>query len=239
MVVSTVCSICSFETEGNYCNNCGQQIGKKETTFKSMIIDLVTSSLDLDKSVFANIFKIIIDPSKLVMSYWNGNKKYYPSPFRVLIYALALAAFHLTYVNSKILGIYLNTAQVDAQISFWIIMLPLLTLTSYLTFFRIKHSFTKHLISLIYIGASVYILITVVHDILLFTVNADLDLYVFPVFIGIIFVENARIFTKNKRWWVILLNALLQLVVILSLVFLSLALFQSVPGLVEINGIKK
>lgn len=93
------CTVCGTKVEQNYCPQCGQLKGKSDITFMSMLNDFFMSILDLEKSVFAGILLVITNPTKIIKNYWSGNRNYYPSPGKVLIYALAVAALHLAYIR--------------------------------------------------------------------------------------------------------------------------------------------
>lgn len=235
MAENVTCTICNEKTTEKYCGNCGQELSNKEVTFRGLISDLVVSTLDVEKSVFAVLLHVFVNPAKLIVNYWKGFKKYYPSPFKVLIYALAVAAIHLAYVDSEILGVTLQTTLVETQIGFWIILLPLLGLSSYITYLRMKMSFTKHIISLIYIAGSFFILLTIISDLALLTTGFDFDQVTFITFLSLIFLWNARVFSKKKEWWVFILNGALQFSVMIGIVIVLLLILLSIPGAVDFN----
>lgn len=223
------CTICNTTAEGNYCENCGQSINNPDITFWGMIKDLFNSALDIDKSVILNVFSIPFSPNKMIVNYWNGNRKYYPSPFKVLIYALVLAGLHITYVNSTVLGINLTSQGVNAQVTFWIIILPLLTLTSFLAFIRRKLSLTKHLISLLYIAGGFFILLTLLDEILL-SAGIELDHNIFFGFLILVFLYNSFIFSIRKKALTVGFNTILQLIIFAGIVALIIVVLSTFPG---------
>lgn len=235
MTENSTCTVCNIETKGNYCSNCGQKLSRTEIKFADLISDSISSALDVEKSIFAVLLTIFVNPSKLVVNYWKGYKKYYPSPFKLLIYALAVAAIHLAYVDSEILGVTLQTSVVDTQIGFWIIVLPLLGLSSYLTYLRMKHSLTKHIISLIYVSGTFFILITVIGDLAMLISGFDLAQFSFMTFLTLVFLWNAQVFSKKKKWWVYILNGALQFSVLVGVAMIILLILMSVPGAVNFN----
>jgi len=235
MAENITCTVCNKTTSEKFCGNCGQELSNKEITFSGLMSDLVMSSLDLEKSVFAVLLTICTNPSKLVVNYWNGFKKYYPSPFKLLIYALAVAAIHLAYVDSHILGVTLQTSIVESQIGFWIILLPLLGLSSILTYLRMKLSLTKHIISLIYVAGSFFILLTIISDLAWLLTGFEFAQFSFMIFLSVVFLWNARVFSKKKKWWVFVLNGALQFSVMIGIVFVIVLILMTIPGAVNFN----
>lgn len=214
------CNVCSAPIQGPYCINCGQKIGQEETSMISMIKDLVSNVFSLERSVIANTFIILKDPKRVILNYWEGNRKYYPSPGKFLFYALAVAAIHISLIDNNVLGLHLNVGEVKAQFTFWIICLPLLVLTSYLSFIRRKQRFTRHFVSIVYIASTLFIVISVLNGLLIKILGKDfLTGAVFMFFLGLIFIWNAIVFVKKTSFSRVLLNALLQTTVFFSIIF--------------------
>jgi len=106
----------------------------------------------------------------------------------------------------------------DRQILFWIIFFPLLTLTSYLTFILKKQKFSKHLISIIYLGSASFIFMTVINAFIILIFGDILSVIAFVIFIGTIFISNARVFCPEKKYFQIILYSLLQFVVFTAII---------------------
>lgn len=213
------CSICKLEVSQKFCGNCGQKIGKTETTLLSIVSDFFSNFLSVEKSVFACIYKIFVDPKSIVENYWKGNRKYYPSPGKMFFYSLAIAALHLTYVSTAIMGMDLmgtaNHGQFEfgTQFMFWLIFLPLLILSSHLTYFKKKFSFTKHLISIIYLASSFFMVIVVLQDVIEYFFPASIEGISFLIFAFMIFIWNSIVFSPAENKSKIALNTLLSIVI--------------------------
>jgi len=52
----------------------------------------------------------------MVVNYWQGHRKYYPSLGKLLVYSLAIAALSLAYVNDELLGLNFDIDQGIGQI---------------------------------------------------------------------------------------------------------------------------
>ena len=215
-----ICSICKLEIHQKYCGNCGQQIGESETTMLSIVSDFFSNLLSVEKSVFACIYKLFTDPKKIVENYWNGNRKYYPSPGKMLFYSFAVAALHLTYVSDSLMGLVMEDGDMSGigpQFVFWLIILPILILSSYLTFIRKKISVTKHLISIMYLGATFFMLVIILQDVIEYFFPNTVKGGSFVIFFMTVFILNAKVFSPAGNKAKVALNTLLS-ILILSLI---------------------
>ena len=217
MTQSNHCTICQTEITQKYCPNCGQEISTSDTTLKSLISDFFSNLLSLEKSVFAGLIKIITNPKELVINYWRGHRKYYLSPGKLLVYALAIAALHITYVNDDLLGLTFEFEGGGGQFIFWMIFFPFLTLTSYLCFFRQKFNLAKHVISIAYIASCFFMIGTVVNDLLNYF-SIDLAEMAFFSFLVLVFIYNGRVFISKLSVIRVILFSFLQLIVFCLLV---------------------
>ena len=212
------CTVCKAEATGNYCSNCGQKISKDATTVWSMITDVASNVFSLEKSVFASLLKLIVNPRQLIDNYWQGYRSYYPSPGKVFFYALAFAALHISYVDENILGMSIAVDNMQAQTLFWIIFFPILTLTSYLTFIRSRHGITKHIISILYLASGFFIIIIVLNSAIIWLFDDILTGGAFILFALCVFIWNAIVFSPKRSYLRIFLNVVLELFIFLSII---------------------
>ncbi|TYB76162.1 hypothetical protein [Bizionia myxarmorum] len=214
------CSICQTAVAGNYCSHCGQKYSEKKTHTLTLLVDLVTNFFSMERSGFATILKVLKNPKSIVNNYHNGFRKYHASPGQILVYGIAVVALHVAFVTDEILGIELKLDNLAVQYAFWIFLYPFFISISYISFFRVEKSFSKHLVSLIYIATSLFIAITVVNDIIISIWGDILGGYGFVLFVALIFFWNSRVFTTRKKPIFILLNALLQIAIFAGIVAL-------------------
>lgn len=231
------CTVCEISVTGNYCNNCGQDVKNDKTTFKSLFSDLFVAFLDVERSIFKQLWILLTQPKKIVVNYWEGYRKYYVSPFKLLLYALALAAIHLAYVQPVLLGVNLDAQGIDTEIIFWGILLPFLTISSYVTFLPRKQSLVKHLISVLYIAAGNFIVILFLNDVLFLSTGIDFDVYVFYFFLVSLFSYNSIVFSKNQNALRIIGNTLLQVVVFLGILLLVIALLMTLTNAIRFDDV--
>jgi hypothetical protein len=175
---------------------------------------------------------VIKTPRKIIESYWKGNRKLYASPGKIMLYALAIAAIHLTNVNKQILGgavsaDFNNESVGETHIIFWVIFLPLLILSSYLALMPKRLSFAKHVVSILYISTSFFIVLTVVQDIFFLAFGLDIFYEMgIAFFVLIVFVWNAIVIRYQDGYGKVLLGILFHVLVRVG-IFVVLALLFS------------
>lgn len=198
-----ICNVCNIPLAHNFCPTCGQKLKKEETTIRSIFSDFFQNLFSLDKSVFISIFRLVTDPKNIITNYWSGYRRYYPSPGKFLVYAITIAAIHLTFINDDLLGLTFDLGEVKGQFIFWLFFFPIMTLASFLAFFKQKLNFAKHVISIAYISSSFYIIITIIHDILI-SIGFDLSILPFIFFLLFVFIWNALVHTPQSKLKVLL-----------------------------------
>mgnify|MGYP000073656903 CR=1 FL=1 len=214
------CSICKNTLNGKYCSNCGQEFKGSPISFGSVIFDFISNVFSLERSVFAAMFRLVKKPKQIICNYWEGNRKYYPSPGKVFFYSLAIGALHISFVNKEILGATLDIEGFKSHFFFWLIFMPLFVFSSFLVYIKRKKSFVKNITSHLYLASTFFALITVLQDLVNYLSPDTIGLEAFPVFFILIFIWNTMVFDSNKSIWIIALNAILQILIFIS--FLTL-----------------
>lgn len=214
------CSICNIPIEENYCSRCGQRKLDKPVTIISLIKDFLSNTLSLEKSVFATIFKILINPKLIVDNYSNGYKNYHSSPGKILLYGIAIIALHTSFVDKTVLGLTLNIQNISAQYLFWLLFFPILLFISYVSFIRIEKGLSKHLISLTYIASSLFIVVTILNDIIILTYGDKLGFWAFILFVFFVFLWNSKVLTKRNKFLYFSLNTIIQIIIFAGIISL-------------------
>jgi hypothetical protein len=218
MMQNKTCSICNISIEENYCSRCGQKISKTPTTIISLINDFMSNIFSLEKSGFATILKILSNPKPIVNNYYNGLKNYYSSPGKILLYGIAIVAIHTSFVDKKVMGLSLEAQNISAQYLFWLFLFPLLLFISYVTFIRIEKGLSKHIISMTYVGSSLFIALTILNDIVILIWSDKLGIWTFLLFILFVFIWNSRVFSSKNKYLFIALNTVIQAIIFISIV---------------------
>ena len=217
---SKTCSICNIPIEENYCSRCGQRKSDAPVTVISLIKDFLSNTFSLEKSVFATIVKILIHPYIIINNYYNGYKNYHASPGKILLYGIAIVALHISFVDKKVMGLTLESQSISAQYLFWLLLFPILLLISFFTFIKRVRGLSKHLISMTYVASSLFIVITILNDIIILIWGDKLGLWAFALFVSLVFLWNSRVFTKNHKNLYIVLNTVIQTIIFLGIISL-------------------
>lgn len=219
MEKSFSCSVCERPIVENYCSNCGQKANLKQTNLWNMITDFVANVFSMEKSVFAAMLGLLRNPKRIIDNYWMGFRGYYPTPGKLFFYGLAFAALHVAYVNDLILGLTLDINVIQAQFFFWALFFPMLIITSVVSFALKKQPFTRHIISLLYIGSSFFIIITIIQDSITLIFDRDYtDILGFLIFLLCVWVWNAIAFCPARKYLQIIMYTVVQLIVFAILV---------------------
>ena len=218
MAPEKICSVCEIPIKENYCGRCGQTFSGKTTSTVSLITDFISNFLSMEKSGFATLLKILKNPKPIVDNYYLGYKNYYASPGKILLYGIAVVALHLSFVHEKVMGVSLGSENVNAQYLFWIMLFPILLFISYMTFIRVEKGLSKHLISLIYITSPLFIVLTILNDLVIIISGDKLGIWAFVLFVSLVFFWNSRVFTTSKKHVFIVLNTFIQMVIFFGLI---------------------
>lgn len=213
-----ICSVCNIPVDENYCGRCGQKISGKPATTISLVTDFFSNFFSVEHSGFATIFKILRNPKPIVENYYAGNRNYYASPGKVLLYAITLVAIHVTIFDQTILGVTFNAENLSAQYLFWLALFPILLLISGLAFIKSERRFSKHLISIVYISSSLFVVAVLLNDLIIFAFGDQFKIWAFVGFISLVFFWNSRVLTKGGKWHIVV-NTLIQMLIFAAIVW--------------------
>lgn len=229
----TQCTICNTVLDGEFCKNCGQQNTQKKLDLKSFFSDLSSNLLDLDKTVFFNIYYVLRYPKKVVENYWAGFRNYYYNPGKVLFYFVTLAGLSSFILENTLFGLAIDFSEnVSTQFAFVVLIYPILILTSYITYFRRKKTIIEHATAGIYIISALGIVILIAQIIFtFFDATNNSDPIWFLLLIMSVIVWSALVFTHKQTFLTKVLNSILGLIVFLSIIGLLLVLININGGL--------
>lgn len=166
--MTTICKNCNFTFEGKYCNNCGQTANTHEINFHSILHEVQHTFLHVDKGILYTTKQLLIRPGHTIREYLNGKRVEHFKPFSYIlilstVYALLNKVSHkLTIVEAFFEGFSEGASngsntQAGALVSSiqWLqhhyayttlLMLPIVSLASYLAFKKCKYNYFQHLI---------------------------------------------------------------------------------------------
>ena len=156
---------------------------------------------------------------------WRG---YYQSPGKLTVYAAFVVGLHFAFIGNEFLGVNVQFTNIPPQLGLIIVLIPFYSLTSKITFFKQKHTYLEHLISMIYLFSTWIIIFIVLDMIQKYIFGNIIDEGMFAAYIVVLFIWAARIHASGSKWYVILAYTLLEVIILLlivTIVFGSIYLF--------------
>lgn len=225
----SLCSNCETVLQGAYCQHCGQKSTNKRITFWNIISDYILQFLSLDKSGFATILKLITSPKKVVSNYWNGYRNYYQSPGKILFYFITVAGLHIVFVNSELFNMTISISHISPQFGI-VFFIPLIALITYLTYYKQKLNFGEHFITSTYLFSVFGILFIIIDDIVNYYFKLNFNYFNFQYLIIIILLWSVFVYSKNNKWYTLILNFILTLVVFLLIISVLIGIIYLAGG---------
>ncbi len=150
------CETCDNSiAEGKYCPDCGLHYSGQKSSIQNIFKDLLAQVFSVEKGIIHNFSLTFSRPKTVVWSYFNGIRNKYAAPGHFLLYALfILGALHLIAPEIGFLNLSFD-GEVDNQINgnkfFLIFIIPLLTVTSKIVFWKSARGIALHVITIIYL----------------------------------------------------------------------------------------
>ncbi|MBK7409320.1 MAG: hypothetical protein IPJ40_15500 [Saprospirales bacterium] len=166
----------------------------------------------------------MLDPRKLVENYWNGFRNFYYSPNKFLLIATIFLGFSFLFSKNKFLTLTIDIENFSGQLAFLLLMLPLLTFSSYPAYWGVRKNLYEHLVMNSY-NLSIWIVVFSVPSIILGKLDVPvLEIPLFIAFIGLTLYWNARVLALS-RWgkiWRTLFNFVLFSAIIGLIAYFSM-----------------
>lgn len=220
------CTQCHSELNGPFCSQCGQEHRGKEVTFGGLVRDFFENIFNLESPLLRVIKALLNNPEKVVMGYISGNKGYYFSPGKMLFFSLLFIGLFLSIFKdpNRIFGLNLSVEGMAPQFLFMILLLPFASLFSWMTYYKRGFRFLYHLVSMIYALSLWAILLVFLEALIRLSglLTVEIELTLFFVYIFLSYGSNAMVFSRNKVWWVYVVNALLHLIISILLFYSTL-----------------
>ena len=220
---NTNCTICDTPLIDQYCYHCGQRYYGKRLNTITIFSDLLANIYTLERSVFATLIFLIRKPYNVINNYWSGFRNYYQSPGKLLFYASTVLGLHIAFMGNQIMGVKFSAqisykpADISQSILFLFLFIPMITFTSYISFIRAKRNLAEHVITVIYMISCWSIIMIILDDSIRLIFGNVMRFYSIFVFLVLIFIWNAMVFSKNKKWYIVIINSLKQIIVLIML----------------------
>ena len=226
---ASACTICGTELRGPFCHQCGQKRTGNRLRLGTVFQDFISNLLSLERSGFATLVHMLRQPVRVIHNYWAGNRGYYQSPSRIIVYAVLFIGLHIYWHDNLIFGL----AFTDSPKGFFLVVfLTLFTLSSMLAYPG-KGSLAEHIVSVIYLFGTWSVVLIILYELVSLT-GLDHPLFNFGVLfslIAAILYNQARVFLVNAAGWQILLRGFLHFLALSVLIVILLLILQTVSDI--------
>jgi hypothetical protein len=232
------CTICHTVLQGDYCHVCGQRSTGKRISFREWASDAVSGMFSVERSVFASWWLLIRQPDKIIKNYWDGNRGYYHSPGRLAFYAAFVIGLSFALFGTELLGLNLTFTNIPVppQLVLIILLIPQHAVITKITFFRQKIRFLEHLIAMIYLFSTWIVIFVIIDNLQWYFFGKIIDETMVLIFIIILFIWTARLYSPSKKWTSILLYALIQFSLLLFMISLLIVfMYFVVPESIQVK----
>lgn len=216
-MLSIICKNCSYHYKGNYCPNCGQSAKVEPIGVKYFLHDIPHSILHIDKGFFYTLSKLLTIPGKTLAEYLDGKrvKHFRPFAFVVIMSTITTILIKLCnyFINKKFSE--LNNGEIlnfenhffsDYPAVLVFILIPLLSLVTWLCFKRRKYNYWEHFLINTYVAAYLNIFFLLIKFVQLikyqffnsYTVNYTIFMFFFMAYYGHVF---GSLMHKKGSFW--------------------------------------
>lgn len=159
-----ICKNCGTVASGNYCSNCGQRTDIGRLNFSYLLKEITDSFFQLNHGFFYTLRELFIAPGKSITEFLNGKRKKYFKPISYLFilstiyFLVTIAIDERTWIGDFISGWNEGSREKDAEVQLILIwfsenyaystlfLVPIFSLASYLSFFRLKKNYIEHIV---------------------------------------------------------------------------------------------
>lgn len=244
------CKNCDQITNGNFCTNCGQSTKVDRINLLNFLGELSDSVFQINKGLFYTMKALFVSPGNSIKEYLNGKRK---NHFKPVAYLFTLSTIYFllsqfveseTILNDAITGWSNLSEEPDIKaeeltILNWfannytytmLLLLPLYTLASYLSFSGSKYNYLEHFVLNAYITGQQAILYSISAMLILLTGQGDF-LAIITHFLSFFYtlIVYSQFFSKSSRIAVILrwiLTYALYLIMVSLIIFMILIIIQ-------------
>lgn len=165
------CKNCGEVVEGNYCGQCGQSITVSRITVPTILRDLISVFLQIDRGFIHTVKQLSINPGNSIRLYLQGQRRAY---FKPVSYVLILSTVYFlitktvgaaTRLDDFLIGFSNGASEkggeegLITQVEWFaenyayttLLLLPVFSLASYISFISFKTNYAEHLVLNAYI----------------------------------------------------------------------------------------
>lgn len=249
------CKNCNKNFDGNFCNNCGQKSNVQKINFTYLVDEISNSVLQVNRGILFTIKELFVRPGNSIREFLEGKRKQH---FKPLAFVLLVSTIYVlltyftgtkTFLGNALTGVSDAISSRGQELSTsikilnWLannyaystlLLLPIFSLASYLSFKKVQYNYFEHLILNFYITGQ-QIVIYIIFTFLYYAFNSDsYFLQGLPFILSILFTFLTFIqFFQSKK---IVTKIFLTLLAYI-LYFIFIVVFMTLIGYLTKSGI--
>ena len=98
------CSNCGAPLRGPYCHRCGQRARDRVAPFGSVLVDLLSETLNFDTRFFRTLRRLLFSPGRLTNEYVAGRRAGYVPPLRLFVFSSFILLLLLSFASTWTMG---------------------------------------------------------------------------------------------------------------------------------------
>lgn len=159
-----ICKNCSAHFKGNFCPQCGQSSHVEKINARYFLHDIPHSVLHVDKGFFYTLGKLFINPGKALQEYLEGKRIRHFRPFAFVLIMSTICTLLIKLIDQTI-NLRFERENPGEKILFSnsffsnypslliFIMIPLLSLVTWLFFRKRAYNYWEHFLANTYLAA--------------------------------------------------------------------------------------
>ncbi len=160
------CKNCGHSVDGNYCSRCGQKSDVGRINLSYLLSEISGNIFQINHGFLYTLKELLVAPGKSVTEFLNGKRKKYFKPISYLLacstlyFLITLTTNQNTWMDDLISGfingaLEKNTESDVTTILTWfsknyayatLLLLPVFSLASYLSFLKFGNNYLEHLV---------------------------------------------------------------------------------------------
>lgn len=167
-----VCKNCNHNIEGNFCQQCGQPAQVHRINAAYFLHDIPHSVFHIDKGLFYTFWRLMKRPGETLGEYLQGRRVKHYRPFAYVLMLSAISALIVHWNTSLLLHLEKQKTGIAASVTehfftkyqsiFIFLMIPVVTLCTWLVFKKNRYNFWEHMLINTYMAAQLNVLVVLI-----------------------------------------------------------------------------
>lgn len=173
------CLNCSYETNGNYCSNCGQKTSTHRYSLQHFFAhDFVHGIFHLDSGFLYTIKELFTRPGHSVREFIQGKRAKHFNYFTAVILLLTITYFVSKWAKVDLTEVFTSSIGLSRVVKDYVklttlIAVPIYALFSYLIFKKTKQNYTENIVINMFLLVGMLVFRLTLHIVIALTSNIE------------------------------------------------------------------